>query len=187
MTETTGAEADAPTTANTNGAKLEQVVAATVEKSNTTKSPLLGSELLYADAGNVEATNVTLEHSGAETVTAERATIEHSDVKSLEARSVQFTKSGALRVNAENAVLQGSSAGFIQADEARLVKSRAVVINAGKLTAEGNVNTFLQFGPVEGEIKTVFTPQSAAGFGIAFGLVVLVLGGIFRRVVGHSS
>jgi hypothetical protein len=187
MTETTDAAAEAPTTANTNGAEPKRAVAATVEKADTTKRPSLGSELLYADAGNVEATNVTLEHSGAETITAERATIEHSDVKSLEARSVQFTKSGALKVNAENAVLQGSSAGFIQADEARIVKSRAVVINAGKLTAEGNVKTLLQFGPVEGEIKTVFTPQSAAGFGIAFGFVVLILGGIIRRLIGKSS
>jgi hypothetical protein len=187
MTDTTGAEVEAPAAQSANGAKPDQAVAETVEKSDTTKRPTLGSEVLYADAGNVEATNVTLEHSGAETVTAERATIDHSDIKSLEARSVQLTKSGALKINAENAVLQKSSAAFIQADDARIVKSSAMVINAGKLTSEGNVQTVLQFGPVDGELKTVFTPQSAAAFGAAFGFVVLILGGIARRLFGHSE
>jgi len=187
MTETTGAEAEASAAPSANGVKPELAVAETVEKSDTTKRPTIGSEVLYADAGNVEATTVILEHSGAETVTAERATIEHSDVKSLEARSVQFVKSGALKVKAENAVLQGSSAAVIQADEARIVKSKAMLINAGKLTAEGNVQTVLQFGPVDGEIKTIFTPQSAAAFGAAFGFVVLILGAIARRLFGHSE
>ena len=185
MTEMTNAEA--PATSSANGPKPDQAVAETVEKADTTKRPTIGSEVLYADAGNVEATNVTLEHSGAETVTAERAMIDHSDIKSLEARSVQLTKSGALKINAENVVLQQSSAAFIQADDARIVKSSAVVINAGKLTSEGNVQTVLQFGPVDGEIKTVFTPQSAAAFGAAVGFVVLILGAIARRLFGQSE
>jgi hypothetical protein len=187
MTESTSAESDVTNAAGANGATPGRAVAETVEKANTTKSPSLSSELLYADAGNVEATNVTMQHSGAEHVTAERATVEHSDIKSLDARSVQLTRSGSLSVKAENAVLQNSSAAFIQADDARLVKSRAVVIYAGRLTAEGNVKTFLHFGPVDGEIRTIFTPQSAVGFGAAVGFVVLIIGGIFRRMFGHTS
>src|SRR4051794_27369839 len=117
MTESSGPETEASTRARTNGAPVPPVVAATVEKAGTTKSPLPGSELLYADAGNVDATTVTMDHSGAETVTAERATIEHSDVRSLAARSVQLINSGSLTIKAENAVLQRSSAGFIRADD----------------------------------------------------------------------
>jgi hypothetical protein len=68
-----------------------------------------------------------------------------------------------------------------------LVKSRAVVINAGRLTAEGSVKTVLQIGPVDGEIRTIFTPQSAIGFGAAVGFVVLIIGSLFRRLFDHSS
>jgi hypothetical protein len=182
MTESTNTGPEVTTISGANGAGPGQAVSETVEKAGTTKSPLLSSEVLYADAGDVEATNVTLEHSGAEKVTAERATIEHSDVKSLEARSVQLVNSGSLSVKAVTAVLQNSSAGLVRAEEARLVKTQAGVITAGRLTAEGSVKTLLQVGPVEGEIKTIFTPQTAVGFGAAFGFVVLIVGGVIRRV-----
>jgi hypothetical protein len=157
----------------------------TVQKTGTTKSPRLGSELLYADAGNVEATNVTLEHSGADKITADRVTVEHSDVRLLDAKSVQMVNSGALKVQAERAVFQNGGAVIVQADEVRMVKSKAVVVNAGRLTTEGNVQTVLHIGPVEGEIRTVMTPQSAIGFGAGLGFVLLILGGVFRRIFGR--
>jgi hypothetical protein len=157
----------------------------TVEKTDTTKSPTLGSELLYADAGNVEATNVTLEHSGAEKITAERVNVEHSDIKSLDAKSVQMVNSGALKVQAERAVFQNGGVVFLRADDVRLVKSKAVVVNAGRVSTEGTVQTVLHIGPVEGELHTVLTPQSAIGFGAAFGFVVLILGGMLRRIFGR--
>ena len=141
--------------------------------------------MLYADAGNVEATNVTLEHSGAEKITAERVTVEHSDVRSLDAKSVQMVNSGALKVQAERAVFQNGGAVVVNAEEVRLVKSKAVVVKAGRLTTEGNVQTLLHIGPVEGEIRSVFTSQSAIGFGAGLGFVLIILGGIFRRIFGR--
>jgi hypothetical protein len=179
----TGADQQTPTkeTAGANAAAVFE----TVQKTDTTKSPTLGSELLYADAGNVEATNVTLEHSGAEKITAERATVEHSDVKSLDAKSVQMVNSGALKVKAERAVFQNGGAVIVNADELRFVKSKAVIVNAGRVTTEGNVQSMLHIGPVEGDIRTVFTPQSAIGFGAGLGIVLIFLGGIFRRVFGR--
>jgi hypothetical protein len=167
--------------AGANGAAVFE----TVEKADTTKSPTFASELLYADAGNVEATNVTLEHSGAEKITAERVTVEHSDVKSLDAKSVQMVNSGALKVKADRAVFQNGGAVFVEADEVRLVKSKAFVVEAGKLITEGNVQTVLHVGPVEGELHTVFTPQSAVAFGAGLGFVLLILGSFFRRVFGR--
>jgi hypothetical protein len=162
-------------------------VASTVDKASTTKSPTLASELLYADAGNIQATNVTMEHSGADSITAERVTVDHSDVRSLDANSVQLVNSGAIKVQAERAVVQNGGVVLLQADEVRMVNSKAVVVSAGRISTEGNVQTVVHFGPVEGEIRTVFTPQSAIGFGAGVGFVLLILGGLFRRIFGGSS
>jgi hypothetical protein len=185
MTELAGSGADQQTSTNESAGANGAAVFETVEKTDTTKSPTLGSELLYADAGNVEATNVTLEHSGADKITAERVTVEHSDVRSLDAKSVQFVNSGALKVQAERAVFQNGGAVVVQADDLRMVKSKAVVVNAGRVTTEGNVQTLLHIGPVEGEIRTIITPQTAIGFGAGLGFVLLVVGGIFRRIFGR--
>jgi len=47
------------------------------------------------------------------------------------------------------------------------------------------VQTLLHIGPVEGEIRTIMTPQTAIGFGAGLAFVLLVVGGIFRRIFGR--
>jgi hypothetical protein len=100
---------------------------------------------------------------------------------------VQLVNSGAVKVQAERAVVQNGGVVLLQADELRMVKSKAVVVTAGRMSTEGNVQSLVHIGPVEGEIRTVFTPQSAIGFGAGIGLVLFILGGLFRRIFGGSS
>ena len=155
-----------------------------VAKSNTTKSAAEANELLRADAGDINATTVSMDRSGAESITAERVTMDHSGAKSLEAKSAQLTNSGAAFLKAERAVIQNGSAFVVSANEARLVKSSAVALFAGNVTAEGDLKTLLHVGPSEGCVKPVFDGKGAIGLGAAFGLVVLVLGRLIRRMTG---
>jgi hypothetical protein len=180
MTDT--AHTDAPMT---NGATGNPAVSETVAKAGTTKSPLLASELLHADAGNVEATTVTMDHSGAESISAERVIMDQSDAKRLEARSAQLERSGVLMLKADRAAIHGSSVGVVQANELRLAKSRAVVTVSGGATVEGDLKSVLYIGPVDGNVRTMLTPVTAAGFGAGLGIVFL-LAGIVRRLVGRA-
>ncbi len=153
-----------------------------VAKSDTTKSAAEAHELLRSDAGDVKATTVSMDRSGAESITAERVTMDHSGAKSLEARSAQLTNSGVVLLKSERAVMQNGSAVFVSAGEARLVKSSALAVFAGNLTTEGDLKTLLHVGPSEGCVRPVLDGKGAVGFGAAFGLVVLVLGRLIKRL-----
>ena len=151
-----------------------------VLKASTTKSPTPGTELLGTDAGSVEGQTVSLERSGAEHVTAERAIVSNSGVRSLDARSAQFDRSGVLSLQAEKTVLQESSAVAIVADEVRLVASRALVVNTRELSADDKTRILIGVGGA-GEIRPVVSGGGAAAFGAALGLVLLVLGRLLGR------
>lgn len=181
MTEAT---ATTPETANGNGSDPNQGAgtAEFVAKTDTTKSPVEASELLRADAGDVHATTVSMDRSGAEAITAERVTMDRSGAKSLEARSAQLTNSGVVVLKSERAVLQGGSAVIVSAAEARLVKSAAVAVVAGKTTVEGELKALLHVGSSDGCLRPVFDGKGAVGFGAAFGLVVLLLGRLLRQL-----
>lgn len=153
-----------------------------VGKESTSKSAVQADELLRADAGDIHATTVTMDRSGAEQVTAQRVTMDRSGAKSLETRSAQLTDSGVAILKSEQAVLQGSAAGVVAAGEVRVVKSRAVAIVAGNLNAQEDVRAVFYVGPAEGGIRPVFTVPSALGFGAAFGIVVLLAGRLFKSL-----
>ena len=155
-----------------------------VAKSDTTKSAAEASELLRADAGDVNATTVSMDRSGAESITAERVTMDHSGAKSLDARSAQLTNSGVVFLKSERAVIQNGSAVIVSAGEARFVKSSALAVFAGNVSAEGDLKTLLHVGPSEGCVRPVLDGKGAVGLGAAFGLVVLVLGRLIRRLDG---
>lgn len=180
MTETAKTE---PAAAN--GARHE-AVSETVAKAGTTKSPLPALEVLHADAGDIHAETVTMEHASAESVTVERLLMEQSDAKRIDARSAQLDRSGALVLKADRAVLQGGTVGVATANEIRMVKSKALVTIAGDLRAEGGVKTLLQIGPVQGDVRTLLTPGTAAGFGAGLG-IVLALASIVRRIFGRGA
>jgi hypothetical protein len=153
-----------------------------VGKTSTSKTATEADELLRSDAGDIQATTVTMDRSGADQISAQRVTMDHSGAKSLETRSAQLTDSGVVVLKSEQAVLQGSSAVVVAAAEVRMVKSRAVAIFAGKMTVEGDVKTLIHFGPSEGGIRPMFDAPGALGFGAAFGVVVLLAGRLLKSL-----
>jgi hypothetical protein len=157
-----------------------------VTKSTAYKSPGEASELLRADAGDIAATTVTLDRSGAERITAERVALDQSGARTIEARSAQLDRSGAVLLTAERAALNGSSAVVLRAGEVRVVRSKAVVLWAGKTTVEGEVRTLVHVGEACAGVRPVFDGRGALRFGAALGGVLLVGGKVLGRVLGRG-
>lgn len=177
MTEPTATSPNiAPTALSGNGD-----LPTTIVKDPAYKTPAPASELLRSDAGDVDATTVTMDRSGAEQVTAERVVMTKSGAKSVEARSVQLDDSGAMSVQAEQAVLQSSSAMAIIAEEARIVNSRVGVMSAGTATFEPGAGVVIFAGNAEGDVRAVVNAAGAAAFGAAFAFVLLIVGRLLRR------
>ena len=84
--------------------------------------PTLATEILRAEAGDVNATTVTMDRAGAEQVTAERVVMTNSGARTVEARSAQVDRSGILAVRSDKAVFSNSTAIAIATDEARIVR-----------------------------------------------------------------
>ena len=157
-------------------------VGRTILKASVTKSPAEAAELLRADAGNVDATTVAMERSGAERVTGERVIMTRSGANRLEARSAQLDRSGVVSLRSERAVLQAGSAVSVVAGETRLVKSRVGVLVGNAMVEEG-ARVLVHVGPSAGGVQPVVKTAGAVGVGAAFGVVVLVLGSLVRRLL----
>lgn len=156
-----------------------------VGKSCAYRSPEEAVELLRADAGDIQATTVTLDRSGAEKIEAERVTLDRSGARDIQARSAQLDRSGVALLKSERTVLQQSSAVAVMTSEARLVRTKAVAVVSGNTAVEGNLRTLVHVGPVSGgTVRTLVDPAGAIGFGAALGLVLLLFGRLFRRLAG---
>lgn len=155
-----------------------------IAKADTTRSPHLASELLRADAGDVSATTVTMDRSGAEHIEAQRVIMDRSGAQRLEARSAQLDRSGVVLLRSDRAVLHKGSVMVVTASEARLVKSRALAVVSGKTVVEGRVNTLVHVGPAEGDVRPVFDTVGALSFGAALGFTALFIGRLVRRFSG---
>lgn len=151
-----------------------------VVKATATKSPLVASELLRADAGNVQAETVSLERSGAESIVAERAIVSNSGARSIEARSAQLDKSGVLALQAERVVLQDSSALAVIADEVRLVGTKALFVKGATVSADGASRTVVGAGS-DKAVRPLVSSAGAAAFGAALALLLLGLGRLLGR------
>lgn len=155
---------------------------AAILKERATNQPVPASELLRSDAGDVEATTITMDRSGAEQVTAERVVMTKSGARTVEARSAQLDDSGAMTIQAEQVVLQSSSAMAVIAEDARIVNSKVGLVSAGTATFEPGSRVFLFAGTTEGEVRPVMDVAAAAAFGAGLGFVLLLIGRLFRRV-----
>jgi hypothetical protein len=174
MTETTNQE-----TPNLNGAAPEIVA-----KLGAAKSPVDGRELLRTDAGSVQGTVVTMDRSGAETVTADRISMNQSGTRTLDAKSAQLDNSGVVLLKSEKASVYKSSIGLVGANELRLSKSKALIVASGETVSDGNVSAGLHIGPVSGDIKVMIDGKRLVllGAAIALGFRLFgVLAGRFKR------
>ena len=151
-------------------------------KERPSNRPNPASELLRSDAGDIEATTITMDRSGAEQVTAERVVMTKSGARTVEARSAQLDDSGAMTIQAEQVVLQSSSAMAVIAEEARIVNSKVGLVSAGTATFEPGARVFLFAGTTESEVRPVMDVAAATAFGAGLGFVLLIIGRLVRRM-----
>jgi hypothetical protein len=83
----------------------------------------------------------------------------------------------------DHVVLQSSSAVGIRAREVRLVKSNALVVASGAATVEEGSRILVYLGSPAPSIRPTFDTVSVAVFGAAVGTVLVLLGGLVRRLV----
>jgi hypothetical protein len=144
--------------------------------------PVRASELLQADARNVQAQNVTMERAGAEQITAERLVMTNSGARSIEAKSAQIDRSGILAAKSERAVFHDSTIVAVSVDEARIVRGKVLLMRAEVVKVEGDARIGVLAGPGCEAVRPLVSVQGAAAFGVVFGLVAWVFTALARRV-----
>jgi hypothetical protein len=145
--------------------------------------PTIATEILRAEAGDVQATTVTLDHAGAEQVTAERIVMINSGARTVGARSAQVDRSGILTVRSDKAVFSNSTAIAIATEEARIVRSRVVMLKADRATIEAGAKVVIYAGPSSENMRPLADVRGAAAFGAGLGAVLLLLGPFLRRIL----
>ncbi|MEJ7762490.1 MAG: hypothetical protein WKF80_06825 [Thermomicrobiales bacterium] len=147
----------------------------TVLKASATKTPLPAREVLGTDAGDVRATTVSMERSGAERVTAERVIMSRSGTQRLDARSAQLDRSGVIRAEVEHMVMHAGSVVAVVANEARLVKTKALLVVSRSTTLEDSARVLVHIGPATSCTTPMLGTRGAASFGAAFAVVLFLL------------
>jgi hypothetical protein len=166
------------TSATTGSVASEVIVSAGPEN-----RPTVATEILRAEAGDVQATMVTMDRAGAEQVTAERVVMTNSGARTVEARSAQVDRSGILAVRSEKAVFSNSTAIAIATEEARIVRSRVLMLKADRATIEAGAKVAIYAGPADERVQPLADVRGAAAFGAGLGVVLLLLGSLLRRIV----
>jgi hypothetical protein len=172
---TLGSTADASAIAGSGASEV--VVSAGPEN-----RPTIATEILRAEAGDVDAAMVSMERAGAERVTAERVVMTNSGARTVEARSAQVDRSGILAVRSDKAVFSNSTAIAVATEEVRLVRSRVFALKADRATIESGARVAIYAGPVDENVRPLADVRGAAAFGAGLGAVLLLLGSLLRRV-----
>jgi hypothetical protein len=178
MTHSTNEE-----THSLNGAAAPEIVA----KAGAAKSPVDGRELLRADAGNVQATAVTMDRAGAETVVADRVSMERSGTRTIETKSAQLDNSGVMFLKSDSAAVYKSSIAAVSANELRLSKSNALIASSRKSIVEGDFSTVFHIGPVSGDIRVLIDGKRILMLGAVIAAIFRLLGMATRRSGRHES
>ncbi|MCA9861811.1 MAG: hypothetical protein KC442_20040 [Thermomicrobiales bacterium] len=143
--------------------------------------PGRASELLQADARDVQAQNVTMERAGAEQITTERLVMNNSGARMIDAKSAQIDRSGILAAKSEKAVFHDSTVVAVSVDEARIVRGNVLLLRAEAVKVEGDAKIGVLAGPACEAVRPLVSVQGAAAFGAVCGLVAWLLGAIIRR------
>jgi hypothetical protein len=175
-------ELDAVRLPDANSATAESVAPEVVVSAGPEKRPTVATEILRAEAGDVQAATVTMERAGAEQVSAERVVMTNSGARTVEARSAQVDRSGILAVRSDKAVFSNSTAIVIATEEARIVRSRVFMLKADRATIDAGTKVAIYAGPVDETLRPLADVRGAAAFGAGLGVVLLVLGSLLRRV-----
>ena len=162
----------------------EKSVHQVMEPSDDTGEFVEATELLHADAGDVSASRVTIEQSTAKSVTADHVEVNKSAVKGITAQTATMTQAASLTLRADDIALHESSVGVLTSDRIDLFDS-VVGVARGPLTVnEGTSRVLVHIGPADATIKPVLDGQAALGLGAGFGISIVVLSRLLRRLFG---
>jgi len=164
-------------------ATTDSVTSEVIVSAGPENRPTVATEILRAEAGDVQAAMVTMDRAGAEQVTAERIVMTNSGARTVEARSAQVDRSGVLAVRSEKAVFSNSTAIVVATEEARIVRSRVVMLKADRATIEAGTRVAIYAGPAGENLRPLADVRGAAAFGAGLGAVLLLLGPFLRRVL----
>lgn len=160
-------------------------MATTIDRNEASTSPIGASELLRADAGDIQAQTVRMERSGADSVKADRVTMDRSGARSIDARSAQLDRSGVLSLTADHAVVHAGSAGVVSAKEARISRSRVFVLRSDAVHLEPGARVLLHIG--RGAGPSVTSGPNASAAGATIGALLVAAFTILLRLVMRSS
>ena len=163
-------------------ARTESVASEVIVSAGPENRPTIATEILRAEAGDVQAATAAMERAGAEQVTAERVVMTNSGARTVEARSAQVDRSGILAVRSDKAVFSSSTAIAIATEEARIVRSRVFMLKADRATIEAGAKIAIYAGPAGGDVRPLADIRGAAAFGAGLGAALLLLGSLLRRV-----
>src|SRR3712207_4020111 len=125
--------------------------------------PTIGTEILRAEAGDVDAAMVSMDRAGAERVTAERVVMTNSGARTVKARSAQVDRSGILAVRSDKAVFSNSTAIAIATEEVRIVRSRVFALKADRATIESGARVAIYAGPVDENVRPLRSEERRVG------------------------
>jgi hypothetical protein len=90
-------------------------------------------------------------------------------------------------VKAEKSVFANSTAVGVISEETRIVRSPVLLLKTNDATIEGEARIGVYAGPADAAIRPLVDARGAAAFGAGAGMIVLLLGGIVRRLIGRKG
>jgi hypothetical protein len=183
--EESGVAADRLTDRTTSLEK-SSVASEVVVSAGPENRPTVATELLRAEAGDVQGGTIGMERAGAEQVTAERVVMTNSGARTIDARSAQVDRSGILAVRSDKAVFYNSTTVAVSTDEARIVRGRVLLLKADHAEIEGDVRIGVYAGTASESVRPLVDVRGAAAFGAGLGAALLLVGSLLRRLFRGS-
>lgn len=151
-----------------------------------THVPRDAEELLEANVGSVEAEVVHLERSRAEAVRGSRVTMRRSAAQQVVAGSMQMVRSAAALARTTDLALHDSAVAAISTTEARVERSVVLAMRAERVDGEGRNTILLNIGPTGDHATALLSGRAALRLGVSLALTLLVVGRVFRLLLGRS-
>jgi hypothetical protein len=127
---------------------------------------------------------VTLEQSTAKSITADHVDLNKSAVRGITAQTATMTQAASLTLTSADIAVHESSIGVLTSDRIDLFDS-VVGVARGPLTVnEGTTRVLVHIGPADAAVKPVLNGQSALGLGAGFGISIVFLSRLLRRLFG---
>jgi hypothetical protein len=143
------------------------------------------TELFHADAESVAADRVSIEQSSAGSVTADSISINQRAVRSISTQTATLTQSAAFRFTGSDTAIHDSAIGFVSSDRVDAYDSTIGVLYGPMTVAEGSPRVLFHLGPTDPSVKPVLNGQAALGLGAGIGASLVIVSRLLRRLLGN--